>query len=156
MNEKHNSAGMLKKFLLSGFLTGYIPFAPGTFASLAALLIYYIPGFEQPYIIIPAILLVSVFGYRYAWLFERLYGKKDPSQCTIDEVAGMWISLLFLPKTIIISFSAFLLWRALDIIKPFPARRSERLGGSAGIMTDDIISSVYTLLLIHIILYFYK
>jgi phosphatidylglycerophosphatase A len=142
-----------EKILGSGFYTGYIPFASGTFGSLAALIIYYIPGFEKLYIIIPAIVLVTIYGIYISGKFEKVYGK-DPSECTIDEVAGMWISLLFLPKTIIISLLAFLIWRAMDIIKPFPARNLEDLPGGWGIMMDDIAAAFYSLGLVHII-YFY-
>lgn len=142
-----------EKLLGSGFYTGYIPFASGTFGSLAALAIYYIPGFEQLYIIIPAILLFSSYGIYISGKFEQVYGK-DPSQCTIDEVAGMWISLLFLPKTLFLSLLAFFTWRLMDIIKPWPARRFEDLPAGWGIMMDDIMAAFYSLAVVHII-YFY-
>ena len=87
--------------------------------------------------------------------FENVYGK-DPSQCTIDEVVGMWISLLFLPKTIIISIITFFIWRILDIIKPFPARNFEKLNGGLGIMMDDITSGAYTLIIVHVFLIIFK
>jgi len=142
-----------EKFLGSGFFTGYIPFASGTFGSLAALLVYYIPGFEKLYIIIPAILLAASYGIFIAGKFEKVYGK-DPSECTIDEVAGMWISLLFLPKNLILSLIAFVIWRAMDIIKPYPVHRLEDLPGGWGIMLDDIAAALYSLAIVHII-YFY-
>jgi phosphatidylglycerophosphatase A len=146
---------LIEKFIGSGFFTGYIPFASGTWASLAALLIYWIPGFESYFIILPAIALSVILGIYLGSKFEILYGK-DPAQCTIDEVAGMWISLLFLPKSLIISISAFFIWRALDIIKPFPARRLENLHGGLGVMMDDIVSSIYALGIIHLIVYIFK
>ncbi|MBI5726956.1 MAG: phosphatidylglycerophosphatase A [Ignavibacteriales bacterium] len=141
----------LEKFLGSGFYTGYIPFASGTFGSLSALLIYWIPGFEQPVIIIPAIVFVTLYGIVLGNKFEKVYGK-DPSECTIDEVSGMWISLLFLPKTIILSIVAFFIWRALDIFKPYPANRFEKFNGGTGIMLDDVMSGIYTCLIMQIIL----
>ena len=145
----------LDKFLGSGFYTGYIPFASGTFGSIAGLLIYYIPGFENPLIIIPAIIIFSLYGIYAGSRFEKLYGK-DPAECTIDEVVGMWISLLFLPKEIWISVVVFFIWRIFDIIKPFPARRLESLKGGLGIMIDDIVSSLYVLLIVHLFMLFYK
>ena len=117
-----------EKLLGSGFYTGYIPFISGTFGSLAALIIYYIPGFENPLILIPAIIIFTFYGIYVGSRFESVYGK-DPAECTIDEIVGMWISLLFLPKILLISLLAFLLWRILDIIKPFPARNFEKLKG---------------------------
>jgi phosphatidylglycerophosphatase A len=137
------------KLLGSGFYTGYIPFASGTFGSLAGLLIYYIPGFENPAVIIPAIIIFSFYGVYVGTEFEKFYGK-DPAECTIDEVVGMWISLLFLPKILWVSVLVFLLWRLFDIVKPFPARKLEKLEGGLGIMIDDIISSIYVLLLVHL------
>ncbi|MFO7448394.1 MAG: phosphatidylglycerophosphatase A [Ignavibacteriaceae bacterium] len=145
----------VEKLLGSGFYTGYIPFASGTFGSLAALVIYFIPGFENPVIIIPAIILFSSYGIYISGKFEKIYGK-DPAQCTIDEVVGMWISLLFLPKTILISLFAFFIWRGMDIIKPFPARKLERLPDGWGVMADDIAASVYSVLLVHIILLIFE
>ena len=145
----------IEKLLGSGFYTGYIPFISGTFGSLAALIIYYIPGFEKPFILIPAVIIFTIYGIYVGNKFEDVYGK-DPSECTIDEVVGMWISLLFLPKILLISFLTFLLWRILDIIKPFPARNFEKLKGGIGIVLDDITSGIYTLIIVHIILFIFK
>jgi phosphatidylglycerophosphatase A len=141
----------IEKFIGSGFYTGFIPLASGTFASLAALAIYFIPNFEKPYIILPAIFIFIFWGIQIGTKFEALYGK-DPAECTIDEVVGMWITLLFLPKNILVALIAFLVWRTLDIIKPFSARKSESLKGGVGIMMDDIISAIYSLIIVHLIL----
>jgi len=141
----------IEKFIGSGFYTGFISLASGTFASLAALVIYFIPYFEKLYIILPAIFIFILWGIRLGTKFESLYGK-DPAECTIDEVVGMWITLLFLPKNILIALIAFLVWRTLDVIKPFPARKSESLEGGLGIMMDDIISAIYSLIIVHLIL----
>lgn len=142
---------LFEKIIGSGFYTGYIPIASGTWGSLAALMIYFIPGFEQPEIIIPAIILVFAIGVYISDKFEKVYGE-DPSECTVDEVVGTWIALLFLPKTIGIAFTSFFIWRILDIIKPFPARKSEDLKGGWGIMMDDVISGFYTLIIMHILI----
>lgn len=144
-----------EKLLGSGFYTGYIPFISGTFGSLAALIIYYIPGFENPLILIPAIIIFTFYGIYVGSRFESVYGK-DPAECTIDEIVGMWISLLFLPKILLISLLAFLLWRILDITKPFPARNFEKFKGGLGIMLDDITSGIYSLIIVHIILIIFK
>lgn len=137
------------KILGSGFYTGFIPFASGTFGSIAGLLIYYIPGFEKPIIIIPVIIIFIIYGIFVGSRFEKIYGK-DPSECTIDEITGMWISLLFLPKIWWVSLIVFLLWRISDIIKPFPAKKLEGLEGGLGIMIDDIISSLYVLIIVQL------
>jgi phosphatidylglycerophosphatase A len=144
-----------EKLIGSGFYTGYIPFASGTWGSLAALIIYLIPGFEKPVVIIPAIILFTVLGIFIGNKFDVIYGK-DPAECTVDEVVGMWISLLFLPKTILVVTAAFISWRAFDILKPAPARQLESLKGGVGIMIDDIVAGIYSLLLLHFILFIFK
>jgi phosphatidylglycerophosphatase A len=142
----------LEKIIGSGFYTGYIPFASGTFASLIAALIFFIPGFEKSYIIIPAIVLSFIIGIPVGNKFEVTYGK-DPAQCTIDEIMGMWISLFLIPKTIINVAIGFFIWRFFDIIKPYPARDLEKLKGGLGIMIDDFIAALYSLVTIHILLF---
>lgn len=143
-----------EKIVGSGFYTGYIPVASGTFGSFVALLIYFIPGFEKPEVIIPMIVLIFAAGVFISFKFEDVYGK-DPSECTIDEVTGTWIALVFLPKTIGIALTSFFIWRILDIIKPFPARQSEKLKGGWGIMVDDVISALYTLIIMHLIIFIF-
>jgi phosphatidylglycerophosphatase A len=143
-----------EKFIGSGLYTGYSPYISGTVGSLAAFLIYLIPGFEQPFIIIPSIIIFMISGIFIGNKFEAEYGK-DPAQCTIDEFVGMWISLVALPKTVGIAMTTFLLWRILDIIKPPPARNLERLKGGLGIMIDDVISGIYTLIIMHLVVYLF-
>jgi len=140
-----------EKLIGSGFYTGYIPFASGSFGSIAALLIYWIPGFENPYILISAIIIFGSYGIYIGSKFEKTYGK-DPTECTVDEMIGQWISLLFLPKTIIISLFAFFVWRLFDIVKPYPARKLEELPGGLGVMADDVAAAIYSLIFVHIIL----
>lgn len=143
---------LFEKIIGSTFFTGYIPVAPGTFASMIAFLIYFIPGFEKLWIITPAIVLFFIYGVYVSFKFEAVYGK-DPSECTVDELVGSWIALVALPKTVLIAVTSFFIWRILDIIKPFPARTSENLHGGWGIMIDDVISGFYTLIIVHLIVY---
>ena len=144
---------LIEKILGSGFFTGYIPFASGTFGSLAAVIIYLIPGFENPTVLLLLISLFTVIGVNLGSKFEKIYGK-DPKECTIDEFVGTWISLLFLPKNLVYVLGAFLIWRVFDIIKPFPANYFEKIKGGWGIMLDDIIAGFYSFIVIQIILYF--
>ena len=139
-------------FIGSGFFTGYSPVISGTVGSIAAILFFLIPGFEKLYIIIPSIVVFTLYGIYLGNKFEIKYGK-DPAECTVDEVVGTWISLIALPKTIGIIITAFLLWRILDVIKPPPARNLEKLKGGLGIMIDDVISGIYTLIIMHLIVY---
>jgi len=145
----------LEKLLGSGFYTGYIRFASGTWGSLAALIIYLVPGFENPSLMIFLISLFILIGVPIGDKFEALYGK-DPKECTIDEVVGMWITLLFLPKKIWWIVLAFLIWRAMDIVKPFPARKLENIKGGWGIMLDDVMAAIYSFISIQLIIYFFN
>jgi phosphatidylglycerophosphatase A len=142
------------KLLGSGFYTGYFPFATGTFGSMAALLIYFIPGFENNYIIIPAIIIFFAAGVYTGNIFDEVYGK-DPAECTIDEIVGMWITLLFVPKSFWIAVAAFFIWRLMDIVKPYPARKLEKLKGGLGVMMDDVVAGFYSFLAVHILLYIF-
>ena len=66
----------------------------------------------------------------------------DPPQAVWDEVIGIWVTCLFLPKTILWMAAAFICFRILDIVKPFPINRLERLPGGVGIMADDLLAGL--------------
>jgi phosphatidylglycerophosphatase A len=68
----------------------------------------------------------------------------------IDEVAGMFLSVLFLPRTLPVLASAFLLFRLFDIWKPYPARQLQEVRGGLGVMLDDLIAGAYALALLAI------
>jgi len=95
--------------------------------------------------------VATVIGIHIGTKFENAYGK-DPSKFVLDEFVGTWLALLALPKTLIIVLISFILWRVLDILKPFPARQMEKIKGGWGIMLDDIVSGIYTLILMQILL----
>ncbi len=126
----------------SGLGTGYAPIASGTVASALAALLYLVPGCEHPVVLLPLIAVTLAVGIPVSTAMERHYGH-DPAEVTIDEVAGMWISLLFLPKTIPVLIASFLLFRIFDIIKPYPAKVFDRMHGGVGIMLDDVVAAVY-------------
>lgn len=133
-------------FIGSGFLTGFYPFASGTAGSAVAFFFYFIPGFNSYTFLIPAVVLSLFWGVYLGTKFENLYGK-DPSEFTLDEFTGSWIALLFIPQNYVLIIAAFVLWRLLDIFKPFPANRLEDINGGWGIMLDDVISGTYTLII---------
>ena len=133
------------------FGIGYFPIAPGTVASLVAALIFLITPLSTNLWIIFCLLFFCV-GIWAANLIESDMGK-DPGIIVIDELVGQWIALLFLPKTWIITLSAFVLFRVFDIFKTFPARKIEKVKGGLGVMGDDIIAGIYANLIIQIYLY---
>ncbi|KAF0151431.1 MAG: phosphatidylglycerophosphatase A [Ignavibacteria bacterium] len=145
----------LEKLIGSGFYTGYIKTASGTFGSLAAIAIYLIPGFENPSLMIFFITLLIIIGVPIARKFESIYGK-DPKEYTNDEVIGMWITLLFIPKKIWWIIIAFFIWRAYDILKPFPVRKLELVKNGWGVLLDDILAGIYSFITIHLIIFYFN
>ncbi len=142
---------VIHKVLGSGMFTGYLKGPTGTYGSLVALLIYLIPGVSSLIVLIPLIIVTTLYGIWVCGEFEHRYGT-DPKEATIDEFVGMWISLILVPASWGYLLIAFLIWRLLDIIKPFPARNFEKLKGGLGVMADDIMSGIYTFLIMRIIL----
>ena len=98
-----------------------------------------------------AILLVGVWS---ADRVERELGK-DPSAVVIDEVAGMLVTVAFLDVSITGGLAAFLIFRVLDVIKPYPAGRLEHLHGGPGIMLDDVMAGVYGNLIMRALMAFF-
>jgi len=94
-------------------------------------------------------LVLSAAGVWAADCFERATGKKDPQQVVVDEVSGQWLTLLASPAFLSGSanwksfLAGFILFRAFDMLKPFPARQAEALPGGWGIMADDWVAGAY-------------
>ena len=81
-----------------------------------------------------------------------LVGRKDPGLVVVDEVAGQWITLVGMPFTAPVVLAGFVLFRVMDIVKPWPARALERLPGGWGIMADDVAAGIYAQLLLRVLL----
>jgi phosphatidylglycerophosphatase A len=137
-------------FVCSFGYIGFFPIAPGTVGSAAGLLVYLafrragVPHFELP-VIVALFGLGIVFGASS----ERALGCIDPAPVVIDEVMGMLMTLFLVPVNWLGMLAGFLVFRVLDIVKPFPARRFERLPGGLGIMADDAMAAVYANLMLH-------
>lgn len=121
--------------------------ASGTVGSAVALVLLWLIPFS-PKALIWATIVVTLLGIWSGGRVERLVGQKDPGIIVIDEVAGMALSVLFLPRTIPVLLVAFFLFRLFDIWKPFPAGESQALTGGLGVMVDDLIAGVYALVLV--------
>lgn len=133
--------------LASVFGAGYAPVASGTVGSFVTVVaIWLLP--LTPLRIAVALVVVILVGIWAGSRVERVLGKKDPGVIVIDEVAGMLLSVILLPRTIPVLITAFLLFRLFDIWKPFPARESQALTGGVGVMVDDLIAGFYTLILV--------
>ena len=121
---------------------GYVPFASGTFGSMVGLVVWAVlPATVTSQAI--AIATLFVLGAWSGSVAERHFGRTDPSQVVIDEVLGMLITLLFNPVGWGGALLGFLLFRASDVIKPFPSNRLEQLPGGVGVMADDVMAAIY-------------
>ncbi|MBD3273390.1 phosphatidylglycerophosphatase A [Candidatus Dependentiae bacterium] len=136
------------------FYSGFFPLGPGTFASiLTTLILFFLPTLSFIFSI-SSILILTIIGLFVSDVYAKTNGQHDPSQVVIDEVVGMWISLLLVPKSIITFLIAFLLFRFFDIVKPYPINKFEKLPGGWGIMLDDILAGLFSFLFVHIFIYF--
>jgi len=158
----------LRKFIVTGLGTGYLPIAPGTWASGVVCVIF--------------LIIVAVSRGNAAWINGALivlgvlagaacvnlgefasgaFGKKDPHQCTLDEWAGQALTLFMLPlgggwrDWLIVAATAFVAFRIFDIFKPPPARALERLPAGWGVLLDDIAAGVYANIAAQLLLRFW-
>jgi phosphatidylglycerophosphatase A len=122
---------------------GYVPFAPGTFGSAAGLLFWYLLPHSTTVQLI-AIVAVFVAGSWAGGIAERHFGGTDPAPVVIDEVMGMWITLFMIPVGWQGALIGFLVFRAFDVFKPYPANRLEALPGGVGVMADDGMAAIYS------------
>ena len=136
-------------FISSGGFVGKIPFAPGTFGSVLGLPICYCLSFVKVHI---AILATGLFVVFSAWIAdgaEKLLRSKDPGYIVIDEIAGVLVTFLGIPFDLMHGTAGFLIFRIMDILKPFPARIVEsKLSGGAGVVLDDVVAGLYSNLLL--------
>lgn len=141
-----------KEFMSTAFYAGYFPVAPGTAGSLVGMAICfleYIVFGEISWVVNLAAVVVLFYPFmKIADGGERFFGVKDPPQIVIDEMMGYWISILLHPFNLKVALAAFLVFRVMDIIKPWPINRLQRLPGGLGIMIDDCAAGVYTNIII--------
>ena len=126
-----------------GYL-GYVPIAPGTFGSAAGLVVLAAVRWTgSPLLVVAAIALIFAVGVWSGNVAEKHFGGVDPAPVVLDEVLGMLITLALIPVNITGAIVGFLLFRLLDVIKPWPANRMEALPGGLGVMADDAMAAVY-------------
>lgn len=140
------------------FGAGYIKPGPGTWGSVAALLLWsgaaHIPGVDRgmlPWLTGAATLLALAIGIPAGTIVARQSGTEDPQIVVIDEVIGQWIALVACPIDWWHPLLALLLFRFFDITKPPPARQLEDLAGGWGIMLDDVAAGLYALVVLQLL-----
>jgi len=142
----------LIKFLASGLFTGYLKPFPGTWGTIPAWLIAWFLFKGDPPLLWGAAILSTILSIAVASLAEPLMGH-DSRQIVIDEWAGMFVSLLFVPYSLQMYIGAFVAFRAFDVVKIWPARQLESLPSGLGVTMDDVAAGIQTLLFVQIVIY---
>jgi len=138
----------MKKLIVTFGGLGLVPGAPGTYGSFAAAILYYLLWLWLGPWVAPVVVVLIIpacfFTVKlWPWMAEE-FRKPDPRQCVLDEVAGQWITLLFIPMTLhslhplSLVAAGFFLFRGFDVAKPYPVSLLERIPGGWGVLLDDI------------------
>jgi phosphatidylglycerophosphatase A len=146
---------LFHKLISTSLGIGYIGKGAGTVAAVACCICWYF-AWASGYQLIPSLIITAVVTLVGIWssnVVSKIWGK-DPARVVIDEVAGMCISLLFVPVTIKYVLAALILFRFFDIAKPLFIRKIEKLPGGWGIMLDDVLAGVYANVLLQTVLWF--
>jgi phosphatidylglycerophosphatase A len=143
----------LAVFLATCGYVGYAPVAPGTFGSAAGLAIFsLVRASGSMYIELATIVVLFAIGVWSGTEAEHHFGGVDPGPIVLDEVVGMLITLALLEVNAMGAFAGFIVFRALDVVKPWPSGRFERLHGGLGVMADDAMAAVYGNVLMRVLL----
>jgi phosphatidylglycerophosphatase A len=141
---------VVARIVATAFGSGYSPVAPGTAGSAVGLLLF-VPlarsGWPWQ---LAACAVVFLVGVASADRVAKLLQMDDPGLVVVDEVAGQWITLSALPFTPAVAIAGFVLFRVMDVVKPWPARDLERLHGGWGIMLDDVMAGIYAHLVLRV------
>ena len=137
------------KYFVSIFGIGFIPYASGTFGSLFTIVIWYILFNYNIYAFYILFIIIFIISFKITDVYLNKNSELDPPEVVIDEFIGQSIPLLFIFEfdiyEILLAFSAF---RFFDIYKIYPINRAEKMRGSYGIIMDDVIAGIYTVIVI--------
>ncbi len=141
-------------FLATGFYIGNIPFAPGTFGTILGLPLCFLLGLLKLPLALVCTMLFILIAIWISHIAEKRLKKKDPGCIVIDEIAGMAVTLIGLPFNLTIGLSGFIIFRILDISKPFPIRALEKhLPGGLGVVADDVRAGIMANLILRVIIH---
>jgi phosphatidylglycerophosphatase A len=131
---------------------GYIPFAPGTFGTLAAFVCILLFPFPTAAHLL-FIVVCFIIGAIAATAAEKEFKHKDSRKIVIDEFVGYYVAVLYVPNSLPLLIAAFLLFRFFDIIKPLMIHKLEStLSSGLGVMADDVLAGIYANLVLQIYL----
>lgn len=134
-------------WLAFGLGTGLLPRAPGTWGSALAVAMFWLLPPVPPLLWLGALAVAFLAGVVICGASARRLGVHDHGGIVLDEIVGMLLVLAVTPRTPGWALAAFLLFRAFDIVKPWPIREADhRLRGGMGIMLDDVLAAIYAAL----------
>lgn len=136
--------------IATGFGTGYSPVASGTVGSLLAMAIYWFLFPADNLIVLSIAVATLIISVIISGKAEKIFNSHDDGRIVIDEFAGYYFSVLFLPKTIFFAVSAFLLFRLFDVIKPWFIKRVQRWPGGWGVTFDDIFAGLFANIILQV------
>lgn len=144
------------KFIATGFGSGYSPVAPGTAGALVALVLWLIGGYflSSTLLLIFTVICIVLFGVVGVIATDKVipHWGEDPSKVVVDEMVGVWIPLLIANFHNVYTYIlAFVLFRLFDIFKPLGIRKMEDFKGGLGVMLDDVLAGLYSLLVLFLI-----
>ena len=127
----------------------------GTYASFFSLIFAYLININfGSFFTIAIAILTTIIGYLLTKIYLKNTENKDPPEVVIDEVAGQFLASSFAGATIEVNFLSFIIFRILDIFKPYPISNAENLEGSLGVMADDVVAGIITMFIIIALNYF--
>lgn len=142
-------------FIATGFGIGMVPFAPGTFGTVLAIPIY-IAFWRQASLVTYAVTLIIAifFSMLICERASKNLGVSDHPSIVIDEMVGFWLTMFSVPANILTILLGFILFRIFDITKPWPIRWFDRnVKGGVGIVLDDLIAGLFSLILLKLFVY---
>ena len=143
-------------FIATGFYSGYLPKAPGTWGSLVGLLLFFLLHTLSLEIYLAIVAGIFIIGTFAAGEAEKIMDRKDPGLVVIDEIVGMLITMIAIPATPLTMALGFVFFRIFDIWKPFPIGLvDQRFHGGLGIMLDDVIAGIYSLIILQLLFRFF-
>ena len=139
----------ITKGILTLFGIGYLPLAPGTFASVVAVLFYFVIR-NNLFLYLTSTAFLIIIGFVVSRDAEKIFKEKDPKEVVIDEFCGMLVAYMLVPFTTPNVIWGFIIFRIFDILKVYPLERLERLKKGRGIMLDDLAAGVLTNILLQV------
>jgi phosphatidylglycerophosphatase A len=140
--------------IATGFYSGYLPKAPGTWGSLVGLLLVYLLNYFSLPVYLASTVFLFIVGIFAAGETEKILDNRDPGVVVIDEIVGMLITMIAVPLNPLTMLLGFFLFRVFDIVKPFPVNIfDQRFHGGLGIMLDDVMAGIYSLFTLQLLIY---